>query len=173
MSVDTDPRAVEVMAEIEAALGFVPNFFRAMAQSPAATRLYLAGLDIMQHSSLSEKESQAVQLAISAYNECHYCGPAHAKAAEMAGITPDDIMALRAGDELGDPDLIDIVGATRVILDKRGWLDEEDLRDLAQSGIYRETIFDIIAFISLKTISNYINHVEGTPLDARFQNEPL
>jgi hypothetical protein len=51
---------------------------------------------------------------------------------------------------------------------KIGWLDAADLRTLEERGITKAKLYEIIAFIGLKTISNYINHIAHTTVDREF-----
>ncbi|MFB6248581.1 MAG: hypothetical protein ABEL97_08435 [Salinibacter sp.] len=55
--------------------------------------------------------------------------------------------------------------AARRLLDKRGWLDEEDLEDLQAEGIGRTELYEINTLIGLKIFSNYVNHVAQTAVD--------
>ena len=62
-----------------------------------------------------------------------------------------------------------IVVTTRLILQKRGWLTAEELRNAEGNGISKTRLYEIIAYIGLKTITNYINHIAHTPVDSQFQ----
>lgn len=62
-----------------------------------------------------------------------------------------------------------IVETTRLILQKRGWLTAEELRNAEGNGISKTRLYEIIAYIGLKTITNYINHIAHTPVDSQFQ----
>lgn len=55
-------------------------------------------------------------------------------------------------------------------MEKRGWLTPEELRQAEAKGISRNRLYEIIAYIGLKTMTNYINHIAHTPIDAQFES---
>ncbi len=54
-------------------------------------------------------------------------------------------------------------------METRGWVDEEQRKEWEASGISRERLYEIVAYIGLKTITNYVNHMAHTPVDEVFQ----
>jgi alkylhydroperoxidase family enzyme len=63
------------------------------------------------------------------------------------------------------------VSATHLLLEKRGWLGEGDLKALEAAAIGRVQVYEIVAFIGLKTISNYVNHIAHTEIDEAFRGD--
>ena len=61
------------------------NIFKHMANSTAALEVYVAMSGALKHSSLSDKEREAIQLAIGQANNCHYCIDAHTAIGKMSG----------------------------------------------------------------------------------------
>ncbi len=165
--------AVEVQDEVFAAVarkfGFVPNLIREMSKSPAVARVYLDGQEAMESASLSPAERQAVQLAVSAYNRCEYCQAAHRLGGKMAGIAPQDIEAIQKGGLPQDLRLKSVVSATRFLLQKQGWLTADDLEAFDALAVGRPQLYEIVALIGLKTISNYVNHIAHTEIDKAFR----
>lgn len=161
--------AEEVFAGVEKRFGFVPNVIREMAKSPAVARVYLGGQEALAAASLSPREQQAVQLAISAYNGCDYCRAAHGMGARMAGVAPEDVQAIERGGLPQEPRLRSLVSTTLLILEKRGGLREAEIRGIESQGLDRAQIYEVIALIGLKTISNYVNHIAHTELDPAFR----
>ena len=159
----------EVLEEVEAKFGFVPNLFREMARSPAVARVYLRGQEAMEEASLSVPERQVVQLAVAVYNECAYCRAAHATGCQRAGVPAAEIDAIEKGSLPEDRRLRSLVSATWQVLDTRGWLGAPDLATLEADGMARHEVYEVVALIGLKTISNYINHMAHTPIDEAFK----
>lgn len=159
----------QIFAAVEQKFGFVPNLFKEMADSPAALQVYLGGQQALaQGATLSPPEIQAVQLAVSTANGCAYCQAAHTKGGLAAGLSAEDVEAIKSGGLPQDPRLQALVRAARLVLDKRGWLDPQEVQALADQGIPRGQLFDIVAIIGLKTISNYVNHIAHTEIDPQF-----
>jgi alkylhydroperoxidase family enzyme len=55
------------------------------------------------------------------------------------------------------------------MLNKRGNPSEEDVRLFFENGYNEKHILDIILAISIKTISNYTNHIFHTEIDSAFK----
>lgn len=165
---DVDVRDA-IFAAVQKKFGFVPNLVREMAVNPAVARVYLDGQGALATGILSPREQQAVQLAVSVYNECHYCRAAHGLGSQMAGVSPADIEAIQKGALPDDLRLRRLVHACWLVLDMRGSLGQNDLSGLEAEGIDRAQLYEIIAIIGLQTISNYINHIAHTPIDAAFR----
>ncbi len=162
------PSADHILTEVETKLGFVPTLFKEMSVSPAALLVYLSTNETLSHGSLSPREQQAVQLTVSSVNGCPYCQAVHEWIGRKVGIPAADLETIREGGEPADEGLATVVRATRQLLEKKGWLETSTLRALVQQGISRARLYEIIALVGLKTISNYINHIAHTPIDEQF-----
>lgn len=162
-----DP-AADVFEAVTAKFGFVPNLIREMARSPAVARVYLGGQEAMASASLSAPEQQIVQLAVAVYNECPYCRAAHRGGCRQAGVAQADIELVEKGSLPEDRRLRSVVSATWQVLDTKGWLGPSDLASLEAEGIDRAQLYEVVALVGLKTISNYVNHIAHTPVDAQF-----
>ncbi len=160
--------AADVFEAVTAKFGFVPNLIREMARSPAVARVYLGGQQAMASASLSAPEQQIVQLAVAVYNECPYCRAAHRGGCRQAGVAQADIELVEKGSLPEDRRLRSVVSATWQVLDTRGWLGPSDLASLEAEGIDRAQLYEVVALVGLKTISNYVNHIAHTPIDSQF-----
>jgi AhpD family alkylhydroperoxidase len=160
--------ADEVFEAVRAKFGFVPNLIREMAKSPAVARVYLGGQQAMGGASLTPAEQQMAQLGVAVYNECPYCRAAHRGGCRQAGVTTADIDLVEKGALPENRRLRAVVSATWQILDTRGWLSAPDLTGLEADGIDRAQLYELVALVGLKTISNYINHIAHTPIDEQF-----
>ncbi len=158
----------DIYSAVEKAYGWVPNLVKEMGASVPVVQTYLSGQEALSKGSLNPKEQQAVQLAVAAFNRCHYCQAAHGWIGQKVRIAPEDVEAIRAGKVPSDPALASIVETTRLILQKQGWLSAEELREAEAKGISKARLYEIIGYIGLKTITNYINHIAHTPVDAQF-----
>lgn len=61
------------------------------------------------------------------------------------------------------PTVLDVVSDK-----KKGWVSDKELADFAKAGVGRAQIYEIIAAIGLKTISNYVSHINKTEVDPVF-----
>jgi len=153
--------------------GFVPNQIEVLNEhSPAAARMYISTMARAEQGELADEEREAVILAVSRYNDCHYCTRTHAFLGREAGLSQETIEAIHRGGLPGDARLRTLVQVTRRLLDKRGWLDDGDLDRLVGENVGRTELYEINALIGLKIFSNYVNHVAQTAVDDLVKESP-
>lgn len=158
----------DAIARVKATFGMVPNMLAEMADSPMTVDIYMDGMAAMPTGTLTPAEQQAVILTISAFNGCDYCLAAHGMMARQTGLDSGAVAALKDGKAPDDARLGALCAATRQILEKRGWLDGADMAHWAAQGLDRGQLFEIVGLIGVKTISNYVNHMAHTRIDAVF-----
>jgi hypothetical protein len=76
--------------------------------------------------------------------------------------------AIRDGTPIPDPGRRALSEFARVLLAKRGWLDRDDVAPFLAAGYTERQILEIVLAISVKTLSNWANHLFGTPVDDMF-----
>jgi len=168
MTTATPTQAEPLLRKAEEKFGFVPNVLSEMAKSPAALAVYMGGQEALSQGTLSDKQRMAVELAVSAANKCAYCVSAHSWGGKLVGISPSDIETIRTGGRPQDADVAGVVHAARRLMEKKGWLDDQDLRELEEEGIDRGALYEIIAIIAIKLVTNYVNHIAHTPEDPQY-----
>lgn len=162
----------QVQDEAKQMFGMLPNLIKEMSDAPAAAKTYLEGNKALAAGGFfNEKERNAIFVAVSARNDCHYCVAAHRTLGKQAGISPADLDALDAGKAPSDDRLALLAKTAWKLMDNKGRLTPDELRDLESKGLTRGHVFEIIAIIGLKTISNWVNHVAGTEIDEPFRGE--
>lgn len=167
-SIESAPAASQpVLTGAKAAFGFVPNLLGMLAEAPAALQSYVAVSSAFQKSSLTSAEQQVVLLTVSVLNECRYCVAAHTMIAAGAKVPAEVVQALRAGGTIADPKLEALRRFTEAVVRQRGWAMDE-LAGFLSAGYSRAQVLEVLAGVTQKTLSNYANHLAGTPLDAAF-----
>ena len=165
----TAPSASSPMLEAASGkFGFVPNLLACLAESPAALKAYLTLGDIVGSSSLTPKEQNILMLTVSQANDCVYCMSAHTAIAKMANLDADDISALCNDRPLSDAKTEALRNFCQAIIHKRGWVSPHDVESFLGAGYTRQALLDILVVVSMKTLSNYANHIMKTPLDPQF-----
>lgn len=160
--------ATPMLQKAHEAFGFVPNLLGVLADSPAALEGYMTLSQLFEKTSLTADERHVVLLTISIANGCEYCVSAHTAMAK--GALDDDILtALRDGTSLPDSKLEALKRFTQAVVEKRGWLEESDIRAFLDAGYRRAQILEVVLAVSMKTLSNYANHIAETPLDPAFE----
>lgn len=160
--------SAEALAGAEKAFGFIPNLLGVFAESPAALKAYLTLGELFGSTSFSDTERQVILLAISRFNDCRYCVAAHSAIAGMQNVPADVVDAIRNDTPITDSRLEALRSFTTAIVDKRGWVTDEDLSAFIGAGYTRANVLEVILATSFKTLSNYTNHIAETPLDSAF-----
>jgi uncharacterized peroxidase-related enzyme len=154
--------------------GLAPNLYGELAESPAVLEGYIKLNEILGNTSFSPVEQQLAVLAVSIENECHYCAAAHSTVLKkQLNVDETIVEAVRNGDEVPDEKLDALVTYIRKNVKQRGFVEEHDLQAFLDAGYTKQHVLEVNLVISLKTISNYTNHLAETPVDEAFKSEKL
>ncbi len=152
-----------IFDNLNKALGFVPNLYATYAYSDTALENYLNFSNAK--TSLSSKEKEVVNLAVSQVNDCLYCLSAHTALGKMNGFTDEQILELRAGYASFDTKLDALAKLAKNITENRGKADQEIIENFFATGYTKGNLIDTIVLVGDKTISNYINNTTQIPVD--------
>lgn len=160
LSQDQAPAASRAALEgVRKGLGFIPNAFKTLAHSPAALNGYLGLAQALGKSSLSAAEREVVALATSQVNGCDYCLAAHSFFGAKAGLSDEAISQARQGT------LSAVAVLAREITESRGQLRDEQIAAAREAGLSDSKIVEVVAQITLLTLTNYLNNVATTDID--------
>ncbi|WP_299337765.1 carboxymuconolactone decarboxylase family protein [uncultured Psychroserpens sp.] len=152
-----------IFDNLNKALGFVPNLYATYANSDTALENYLNFSNAK--TSLSSKEKEVVNLAVSQVNNCIYCLSAHTAIGKMNGFNDEQILELRSGRASFDTKLDALARLARNITENRGNTDENVLDNYFKAGYTKANLIDTISLVGDKTISNYIHSTTKVPVD--------
>jgi len=169
-STETSPAESKPLLEgVKNAMTFVPNLMGVMAESKTVLSSYLALSDFFSKTSFSPIEQQLVLLSVSKENESAYCFAAHSMLARnIAKMDSETINKLKTGTQLSDSKLNALSAFTRKLVSARGNPSEQDLAAFYSQGYTPKHVWEVILGVSMKTLSNYVNHVAHTPVDEIF-----
>ncbi|MBC3758366.1 carboxymuconolactone decarboxylase family protein [Hyunsoonleella sp. SJ7] len=145
------------------ALGFVPNLYATYAYSDTALENYLNFSNAK--TSLSAKEREVVNLAVSQVNNCVYCLSAHTAIGKMNGFTDAQILELRAGEASFNIKLDALARLAKNVTENRGRTEADVLENFFNAGYTKGNLIDVISLVGDKTISNYIHSTTQIPVD--------
>ena len=148
--------------------GLIPNLHGVMAEAPALLEGYQRLHGLFQATSLSAEELTVIWQTINVEHGCHYCVPAHTAIAHGMKIDPAVIESLRTGSPL--PEKLEALRQfTLTMTRNRGNVDKDALVAFFAAGYGYQQVLEVILGLAQKVMSNYVNHVAETPLDAPFQ----
>ncbi len=168
-TVGTDGR--ETLQRIQDGYGFVPNLLGTMIESPETTRAYLALGELFGETSFDTTEQQIISLTTSRINGCEYCVAAHSTVADASKVPAEIIEAIRDDRPIPAERLEALRIFVAQTVRQRGWLSDDQLQAFFAAGFDRQQAFEVVLGVSMKTISNYINHIAGPELDAAFAEQ--
>lgn len=162
-----EPRAKTALESTQASLGFVPNMYAVMANSPGLLESYLHGYVLFrQESGFTPVEQEVVFLTISRENGCHYCMAAHSFVADHISKVPKPVTdAIRDRQPIPDARLAVLSAFTVAMVITRGQPSRRDVESFLAAGYSERHVLEIILAIAVKTLSNYANHLFHTPVD--------
>lgn len=141
------------------------NLFKTMANSPTGLATYLGIAGALGNSKFTDVQKETVALIVGELNSCDYCVAAHTMLGKKAGLTEDQTVALRAGDNTGDDSIDALANFTRRIVEARGFVEDADLEAFKAAGYTDESVIDVLVLFTLNTYTNYVNHVNQTEVD--------
>merc|ERR1711976_1040875 len=121
-----------IFDQLNKALGFVPNLYATYAHSNTALENYLNFSNAK--TSLSAKEKEVVNLAVSQVNDCIYCLSAHTAIGKMNGFTDEQILEIRAAEVSFDERLNALAKFVKNAVINRSKPDAEVLDSLFDQG---------------------------------------
>ena len=167
---ESAPEAARPLLEqVGKAVGFVPNLYASLAESPPVLQGYLTLAAILDKGTLTSAERELLHVAISAENGCTYCVAAHSTLAGLKRIRPELVDAVRTGRPLPDPKQDALIGLAREAVRHHGLVSDSTVESFLHAGYTKAQLLEVIAHIGLKTIANYMNNLVDTPLDEQFQ----
>lgn len=172
-SIDTAPAAAQpLLQHVGKAFGFIPNLYGNLAEAPAILDAYLQLSALLEKTSFSPTERQVVMLAASVENGCEFCVAAHSMVARKILKVADAVVdALRNGHPIADAKLQALAKFTTAMVHERGWIAGAELDAFLFAGYTRQQALEVVLGVSMKTLSNYANHLTGTHLNAELETE--
>jgi len=164
------PESRPALEAIRQRYGFIPNLAAVFAESPGAFSGLLGALKAYDDESLTltPLERQIVLLAVSVVNRCEYCTAAHSMLAHSLGLARSDTDALQQGRKLADARSEILRRFTAALVANRGYVDGPALAEFLDAGFTKAQVLEVILGVSLKTLTNYANHVAKPPVNDEF-----
>ncbi len=151
--------AAPILSQIKEGYGFVPNLFAYMAEAPATLEAYLVLNQLIEKTSLTPAQQQVALLAASVENKCEFCTVAHRAMGKMKQANQQSLDALHNNEKIDDECDAVLAAFTKSVVKNRGRPTEADIKKFLNTGFTKQQIFEVMLVVSIKTLSNYINHL--------------
>jgi len=149
-----------------AKFGKVLNIHGKMAHSPAVLQSYVAIQQIIaDYGSFDARTREAIALAVANVDECSYCQAAHTGGGKAAGLTDDEMVAVRRGTVDFDAKLAALLALAREYTEHVGTVEDATWQTALEAGWTDEQLTELSVHVTLNLFTNYFNHFVQTELD--------
>ncbi len=163
---DATGASAEVYAQIRKAVGSVPNTYAAIgALGPAALKAVLAADGVLASGTLSKADQETIKLLVSAVAGCGYCVAAHSLLGKMAGLSPEALRHIRAGEPTGDAGRDALIRFVKLLASTSGTIDEAEFAAIKAAGYTGQQLVDISLAIAVTSFTNVFNRINDTAVD--------
>lgn len=156
---NTTGKTQELLSGIQKGYGFFPNLFGYMAEAPITVEAYLTLNDFVSKTSFTPAQQQVALLAVSVENNCDFCSVAHRAMGKMKGANAQTLTAITSYNVINDPQDRALAAFAQSVTKNRGRPAVAEVRAFLDAGFTKQQILEVILIVSIKTLSNYINHL--------------
>ncbi len=154
----------QLLDRVQSKLGMVPNLFRTMANAPAVLEGFVFLREALEEGTLPPKLREEICLSVSECNHSAYCLSGHTAIGKSLGCTDDEIMDARRGVS-SDSKVEAALHFAREVVEKRGWVSDEDLVRIRTAGYGEPEIAEIIGCVALAMFGDYFAQISLAEVD--------
>lgn len=159
-----DSNAAPLLDAVQKKFGMVPNILGTMGHSAATLGAYLSFGEALGKAKISPQLREQIALAVAGVNGCGYCASAHTAIGKGAGLSEGDLRKALDG-QASDPKAQSALQFARAIVEKRGWVSDEDVKAFRSAGFGDAELTEVVATVAMNIFTNYFNHVAQTAID--------
>ena len=153
-----------IFDQLKTKIGMVPNLYATYANSPVALKAILDLDGTLKGGGFTNREIEAIALAVSEANACDYCLAAHTALGKMNGFSEEETIGLRTL-TTEDKKLHALVDLAAAITITRGQPEHEKIDTFFAVGYDKAALVELIGFIAVNTYNNYLNNIADTTID--------
>jgi len=147
--------ARELLDGVRQQLGIVPNFIRALANSPRALSAFLGLYGPLGGAAIDKATQERIALVVAEENGCQYCVSAHTAIGRGAGLSNEEMLRNRRGDS-GDAKAAAAVAFAKALNRHRGEVTTGEFEAVRAAGFSDGEIVEIITLVALNAFTNLL-----------------
>jgi uncharacterized peroxidase-related enzyme len=156
----------EIYAQIEKAVGKLPNAFAAIgAHGPAALKAMLSVDSVLAKGTLTRRDQETIKLVVSGIAGCEYCVAAYSMLGKLAGLEPEVLRQIRNGEPTGDVKRDALICFVRALAKTSGTISENDFVTIKAAGYSDAQLVDISLAFATTVFTNVFNRINDTAID--------
>jgi uncharacterized peroxidase-related enzyme len=157
--------AAGLLAQVNKALGLVPNMTKVMANSPTLLKAYLSLSGTVGSGVLPAGVRERLAISTAQLNGCQYCLSAHTYiGANIAKVDTAELDAARKA-QSDDPHVAALLQLSNEIAENNGDVGQEALHVAREQGVTDQEIGEVVANLALNVLTNYFNVLAGVEND--------
>jgi len=163
---DATGKTAQLFSAIKGSMGKVPNSYLTIGSNSPDVLGQMLQLNAALHKgSLSARELEAINLAVSEESGCDYCLAAHTLMAKKAGYTDEQTLELREARFSGDARIDALVQFVQYLVSTRGTVSADRVASFREAGFSDQQVVETIAAVSAILFTNMVNRVNDTVID--------
>ncbi|MGP4128662.1 carboxymuconolactone decarboxylase family protein [Pantoea tagorei] len=163
---DATGKTAQLFGAIKSSMGKVPNAYLTIGSNSPDILGQMLQLNAALHKgSLSARELEAINLAVSEESGCDYCLAAHTLMAKKAGYTDEQTVELREARFSGDARIDALVQFVQYLVSTRGTVSAERVKTFREAGFSDQQVVETIGAVSAILFTNMVNRVNDTVVD--------
>ncbi|MBU5379413.1 MAG: carboxymuconolactone decarboxylase family protein [Pantoea sp.] len=163
---DATGKTAQLFSAIKGSMGKVPNAYLTIGSNSPDVLGQMLQLNAALHKgSLSARELEAINLAVSEESGCDYCLAAHTLMAKKAGYTDEQTLELREARFSGDARIDALVQFVQYLVSTRGTVSADRVASFREAGFSDQQVVETIAAVSAILFTNMVNRVNDTVID--------
>lgn len=159
-----DTKAQGIFDGLKKQLGTVPNLYATIGYSSDALENFLSFSGKAGKGTFSNKEVEAIKLAVSQANECQYCLAAHTALAKMNGFTEEETFTLRTA-TVKEARLNAITQLAKEVAEQNGKASQVAIDNFFVQGFDEKGLIDLVSVVIAVTFTNYVHGLTKVPVD--------
>lgn len=159
-----DATSQGIFDQLKSQMGMVPNLYATIGYSSNALSSFLAFSGNAGKGIFSNKEIEAIKLAVSQANDCVYCKSAHTAIAKMNGFTEEETTQLRTA-TIADEKLNVLTSLATQIASKAGHVDDDVKESFFAQGYDEKALIEFVSVVIAVTFTNYVHALTQVEVD--------
>jgi uncharacterized peroxidase-related enzyme len=145
----------DLLDGVQQQLGVVPNFVRALANSPKALSAFLGLYGALAGAAVDKATQERIALVVAEENGCRYCVSAHTAIGRKTGLSNEEMLLNRRGDS-SNAKAAAALAFAKALNEHRGEVTTGEFEAVRAAGFSDGEIVEIITVVVVNVFTNLL-----------------